>query len=110
MNPDQLAALADEHAHLASVIADAKARQEEIKDTLCTQGPGTHTAGDWNITITVPRTFDAKAAENAYPIAEYPQAYSASLDRKKFERIVTPNEYDTFKTEGSPRLSIKPAN
>lgn len=110
MNDEQIAALADEHAHLASIIADAKARQDEIKDTLCAQGTGTHTAGDWNITITIPLTFDTKAAADAYPISKYPQAYTASLDRKKFERIVTPNEYDSFKTEGSARLSIKPAN
>lgn len=105
--PEQIAALATEHAVLADTIAQATARQKEIKAILTDLGPGKHAAGDYTVQVTVPSRFDAKAAEQAYPATERPDFYTLTLDRKALEHALPPATVDMFKVEGTPTVTVK---
>lgn len=107
ITPEQLEALATEHAVLADTIAQATARQKEIKAILTDLGPGKHTAGPYSVQVTVPQRFDAKAAEAAYPATERPDFYTLALDRKALEHALPPATVDLFKVEGTPTVTVK---
>lgn len=107
ITPEQIEALATEHATLADTIATATQRQKEIKAILTDLGPGKHTAGPYTIQVTVPQRFDAKAAEAAYPATERPDFYTLALDRKALEHALPPATVDLFKTAGAPTVTVK---
>lgn len=107
LTPELLEQLATEHAHLADTIAQATARQKEIKNAVATLGQGKHTAGPYTVQVTVPQRFDAKAAEQAYPHEQHPEFYALALDRKRLEHALPPATIDLFKVDGTPTVTIK---
>jgi hypothetical protein len=107
LTPDQIEQLATEHAHLADTIAQATARQKEIKAILADLGTGKHEAGAFTVQVTIPQKFDAKAAEQAYPFDSNPQFYGVALDRKKLEHALPPATIDQFKVDGTPTVTVK---
>lgn len=107
LTPEQLEQLATEHAALADTIAQATARQKEIKNLVAHLGAGKHPAGPYSIQVTVPQKFDANAAQAAYPHAEHPEFYALTLDRKRLEHALPPATIDLFKTAGTPTVTIK---
>lgn len=107
LTSEQLEALATEHTALADTIAQATARQKEIKAILADLGTGKHGAGPFTVQITQPLRFDSTMAEAAYPQDKNPEFYTATLDRKKLENALPPATIAVFKVAGKPTVTIK---
>lgn len=107
ITPEQLEALATEHATLADTIATATQRQKEIKAILTDLGPGKHGAGPFTVQVTVPKKFDEAAAAAAFPFDATPQYYGVKFDRKAFEHGTAPTVVDQYKVDGTPTVTVK---
>lgn len=108
LTTQDLEQLATEHARLADTIATATERQKQIKATLAEHlTAGKHQAGPYTIQITIPKKFDAAAAEAAYPQTAHPEFYALTLDRKRLEHALPPATIDQFKVDGTPTVTVK---
>lgn len=110
-------------ANLATRLADAQARKDEltapldaqieelkaaIRDELATEGPGTFTAGDHSITLRPNRRFDPMEALRVLPETIVQTITTTTIDTALAKKRLSPDMYEACMTErGNPVVIVK---
>jgi len=108
LSPDVRAKqLADEYTTLAETAERAKQRMDEIKailaDLLPTGGP----AGDYKVTVTRPKRLNAKALEQAFPVAQHPHLYAPAISTAAVRAHIAEVDLAQYQVEGRPVVKIQ---
>lgn len=90
---EQLARLTDEKAQI-----DEKLRTSN--------GFGKTPAGEWTLTLSHNRTFDAKRFAERFPVAMYPQYYEAKPAVTEIKQFIPPAELDSYYNEGAAIVKV----
>ena len=110
-------------ADLATRLADTQARKDEltapldaqidelkaaIRDELATEGPGTFTAGDHNVTLRPNRRFDPMEALRVLPETIVQTITTTTIDTALAKKRLSPDMYEACMTErGNPVVIVK---
>jgi hypothetical protein len=107
LSPESTANLARRLVAIADAKAELDAEADQIKNELRSLGAGTHAAGDYKVTVTTQRRFDASLAQQILDETTYTSLCTA-FDSKKAKATLPPALYDTLMTEsGEPRITVK---
>lgn len=104
----ELEQLLAEDAKLAETITAAGERRETIRAILGKRLPdGTTDLGGTKVIISTPHRLDSAALAKAYPVAQNPEFYKASLDTKAVRERLAPMVLDTYTKAGQRQVTVK---
>ena len=97
--------IADELEEVRARLKALKEREAELVAQARAEVPGDGTFGP--IHVTTPRLLDAAALAAAYPVGTHPYLYDLRIDPAKAKAHLSDEVLDGFKTDGTPRVSVK---
>lgn len=107
LSPESTANLARRLVAIADAKAELDAEADQIKNELRSLGAGTHAAGDYKVTVSTQRRFDASLAQQILDDATYTSLCTA-FDSKKAKATLPPALYEACMGEsGDPRVAVK---
>lgn len=95
---------------IAELNAEIKAMQAEVEDLYSTlpqsSVPGKYNAGDYILTVTPTRRFDAKQAEKVLSVAKYKKILVPKVDSAQAKKVLTGDEYTACQAVTGNRRTI----
>lgn len=96
--------LADELEEVRAKLKALKDREAELTAQVRATVPGDGTFGP--VTVSTPRTLDANALAQAYPVDSHPYVWSLVIDPAKAKVMLPEGVLDRFKVPGTPRVGL----
>lgn len=110
LTPEQTAELEQLAMHRAKIAEEVKnledLRKEYDEKIADLAGEGTTKAGNYKVTVTVPRRLDPKKIEEAFPVAAHPEFYKRAVDTTAVKDHVAKVDLAQYQTAGSPSVRI----
>lgn len=98
----------EELSTIKTEIDHLTGRKRDLEKVLVHElGNGTHEVAGLKVQVSTPRTLDPKAVEAAYPALENAALYKTVLDADAVKRAFAPNVLESFKKDGTTRVTLK---